>query len=380
MAVLTRDDQGEVALERGLLTGIAALRWATWVWMAVVLAIDVENSSSVSATSDARLAHPWVGVVLCAAALVVTATATVLVRTDPQRLLGLPAVGVEVVLGASLVFADPWIYQSDHSQPLGSSWVLAGIFSAGVAFAGRGGLLAGAVIGLARFVGLRLWATGEWDGDRWMSAVSSVVLYALAGVIAGFAAIKLREAEREISHARAREEVARQLHDGVLQTLAVVQRRSTDPELSSLARDQERELREYLFGDTEEPGALGPALREAARRYERHHRGRAEVIVADDVPVLAPEVVAALSGAVGEALANAGKHAEAERVTVYVEPDVAGGVFCSVKDDGPGFDPATVAEGVGIGRSIRDRIAEVGGRVEIDGRPGRGAEVRLWVP
>jgi signal transduction histidine kinase len=82
---------------------------------------------------------------------------------------------------------------------------------------------------------------------------------------------------------------------------------------------------------------------------------------------------------VGEALANAGKHGAASTVTVFVEP-VDGTLFCSVKDDGHGFDPATIAEGSGLRHSVRGRIADVGGRVEIDGRPGRGTEVRCWVP
>jgi signal transduction histidine kinase len=376
----SRAHPGEVALERGLLTGIAAFRWAAWVWMAVVLAIDVENSSSVAAGSDAKLAHAWVGVALAAVALLVTAAATVAVRVDPERLLRWPAVATEIAVGATMLFLDPWIYQSPHSQALGANWVLAGILSAGVAFAGRGGLAAGAVVGLARFAGLRLWSTDEWDGDQWMASISTVVLYAAAGAVAGFAAIKLREAERAVSDARAREAVARELHDGVLQTLAVVQRRSTDDELSGLARDQERELRAFLFGDDASTDALAPALRDAASTFERRYGGRVDVVVAPDLREPKAPVAAAVAGAVGEALANAGKHGEALHVTIYVEPTEDGGLFCSVKDDGTGFEPVTRPEGVGLGHSIRGRIDEVGGRVEVDGNPGQGTEVRLWVP
>ena len=110
-------------------------------------------------------------------------------------------------------------------------------------------------------------------------------------------------------------------------------------------------------------------------------------MVAGDLPAVPVEVASALAGAVGEALTNAGKHGRADRVTVYVEPDQSpppGGsrptlLFCSVKDDGAGFDPGAVAEGIGLSRSVRGRIAEVGGRVELVARPGAGAEVRLWV-
>ena len=78
---------------------------------------------------------------------------------------------------------------------------------------------------------------------------------------------------------------------------------------------------------------------------------------------------------------NAGKHGHAQRVTVFAEPDDAGaGVCCSVHDDGSGFEPATAREGVGLSRSIRGRMEEVGGRVEIESRPGSGTEVRLWLP
>jgi signal transduction histidine kinase len=219
------------------------------------------------------------------------------------------------------------------------------------------------------------------------SVLGTTVLYTLGGGVTGFVAIKLREAERQIAGARAREEVARTLHDGVLQTLAIVQRRSDDDELTRLAREQEIELREFLFGPP--PGAkrsrgserdVAATLRQVAAKVERMHGTRANVVTTGDLPPLSAEAITALSGAVAESLTNAAKHGEARQATVFVEPGETGGVFCSVKDDGHGFEPAVIDEGVGISRSIRGRVAEVGGRVEIDGRPGRGAEVRMWIP
>jgi signal transduction histidine kinase len=174
--------------------------------------------------------------------------------------------------------------------------------------------------------------------------------------------------------------VARHLHDGVLQTLAVVQRRADDPALVELARTQERELRYFLRSGLRAEDGLEPGLRRAATRHEETHGGRVDVVVADDVPRVDPDALAALVGAVTEALSNAGRHGRAGRVTVYAEPADEGGVACSVKDDGTGFDPATAREGMGLSRSVRGRVADVGGRVEVDSAPGRGTEVRLWVP
>lgn len=366
-------DQQEDALVRGLLAGLAGFRWLAWAWLAAVLLL-----------TRGQVDEPLVATGLAGAALAVTLGATLLLRTEPRRLLTPGVLAIEVAVAVALSVGDGIAYAGPHPQSLGSAWPLAGILTAGVAFAGRGGAAAGVLVGLGRLAGRVLEpAGGGLDGDATISALSTIVLYALAGGVAGFATVKLREAERRISVVQAREEVARTLHDGVLQTLAVVQRRAGEPELARLAREQERELRAYLFGVGVAAGGgdLGARLRAAAAQFEDRFGGTAQVVVDEDLPALVPGVVDALGGAVAESLANAGKHGGAHRVTVYAGPDDArGGVLCSVKDDGTGFDVEAVVEGVGMQRSVRGRLAEVGGRADVDGNPGHGTEVRLWVP
>lgn len=356
---------GEARLETSVLAGVAAFRWAALAWLTAVLI-----------TSRRDLARPVAAIVFVAVALAFTVGATLLLRWQSPWLLRAPTPVAELLVGFALLVADGWVYDGAHTQSLGSAWPLAGAMSLGIVVGPTGGLVAGVVLGLGRLVSTTV---DELPAPSTLSLLSTAVLYALAGGVAGFAMRRLRAAEMEISAARAREEVSRTLHDGVLQTLAVVQRRSTDADLAALAREQERELRQYLFGIKTTAGDLTAELWSAAGRFERRHGGRAEVIVVDQPGTLPSAIVEAVSGAVGEALTNAAKHGEANRVVIYVEPG-EDEVFVSVKDDGIGFDPDSVVEGVGLSRSVRGRMAEVGGRVEIDSRPGRGTEVRLWAP
>ena len=102
-------------------------------------------------------------------------------------------------------------------------------------------------------------------------------------------------------------------------------------------------------------------------------------VVGADVDV-ATESTTAVVGAVQEAITNAAKHAAPQRIVAFAEVDDDGIGVASVRDDGCGFDPSAVADGHGIGDSIRSRIDERGGRVEVISAPGRGTEVRLWMP
>jgi signal transduction histidine kinase len=367
-------------VERSVLQGLAAFRWGAWLWMATVLLVSRD-----------QLERPVVAMGLVGLALAVTVGDTILLRTDVARLCRPQPVLAELAVGALLVVCDGLVYGPDHafstSQSLGSVWPLAGILGAGVALGPVGAAASGVAVGLCRVAAVGLNGAPIDSGGKVLSLTNTVVFYALGGAAAGYLARLLRRAEHEISAARAREEVARTLHDGVLQTLAIVERRATDPALARMAREQERDLREYLFGVAKAGAAgggadtdVGPPLRAAAARCEDAFGSRVQVVVADDLPDLPPDSVAALTGAAAEAMVNAGKHGGASKVLVYVEPSEGGGVFCSVKDDGAGFDVAATPEGVGLARSIRGRMAEVGGRVEVSSSPGQGTEVVLWLP
>ena len=137
------------------------------------------------------------------------------------------------------------------------------------------------------------------------------MLYALAGGVAGYATVKLREAEREISIAQAREEVARTLHDGVLQTLAVVQRRATTPTSPGSPATRSASCASTCSAPSRAGGELGPRLRQAAARFEDHFDGRAQVVVADDLPKLSDDRGrGAGRRRVARRSTNAGKHGE----------------------------------------------------------------------
>ena len=356
-------------LEWGVARGIAVFRWLALGWAATVLVL-----------TRADVNRPAVGAALLVVALAWTTVATE-ASIRRRRLLFHPAaVVVELAIGAALLLADGLVYdRADHSQSLGSIWPLAGVLMAGVAGGPVGGAVAGSVLGLSRWLGDVI--SPNVPSASSLSLFSSGVLFTIAGAAAGAVMNRVRTAETVVAQARARDEVARTLHDGVLQTLAAVQRRSSDRELAALAREQELELRSFLAGDRTptETLDLGAALRHAAGRAERHHGLRVDVLIVDeDHPVVDPQVVEALSGAVGEALTNAAKHGAASRATVFIDVDDT--AFVSVKDDGSGFDPEVAQPGLGTTGSIHGRLASVGGSAEIDARPGSGVEVRLSAP
>ncbi len=186
---------------------------------------------------------------------------------------------------------------------------------------------------------------------------------------------------RERIRSDERAEVAAHLHDSVLQTLALVQRRADDPrEVVRLARMQERELRSWLLeGERADDGAgsLGAALEQVAAEVETEHGVPVEVVRVRDCPAagLQPLLLAAR-----EAIVNAVRHSGASSVAVYLEVE-SQRVSVFVRDRGRGFDPAEVAaDRRGISGSIVDRLARAGGVAEVRSTPGEGTEIEMSLP
>jgi signal transduction histidine kinase len=181
-------------------------------------------------------------------------------------------------------------------------------------------------------------------------------------------------AERVRSQERA--ELAAHLHDSVLQTLALMQKRADDPrEVAALARRQERELRAWLNGRRPDEASLAAALEAAATEVEGDHGVPVEVVTVGDGPL--DERGAALVAAAREALVNAAKFAGPEPISVYAEVE-GERVEVFVRDRGPGFDPGAVpADRRGLRESIVGRMERHGGRATLHSVPGQGTEVEL---
>lgn len=245
----------------------------------------------------------------------------------------------------------------------------------------RGGFGVALVLGAAL---IALSGSGALDAASDALITSLVVVLAIGLILAPFLwrlgrNLAAERSERIRSQERA--ELAAHLHDSVLQTLTLVQKRADDPRaVAQLARRQERELRSWLFASerADAGGDLAAALRSAAAEVEDAHGVPVEVVAVGDAP--RGERADALVAAAREAIVNAAKFApDAGPVAVYAELD-EGRAQVFVRDRGPGFDPQAVpADRRGLRESIIGRMERWGGNATVRSAPGVGTEVALEI-
>ena len=270
-------------------------------------------------------------------------------------------------------------------MPVTGIWVAGPVLAWAVQYGRRAGVFAALVLSGCDFL-LR--------SEAITVVLNGVVLLLLAGVVVGHLARLATEVEAERRHvleveaaSRERERLARDIHDSVLQVLAMVQRRGAEAggeaaELGRLAGQQEAALRSLVGGGQ---AASGPG--------DVDLRALVLPIASDQVTVSAPaqavrlEKTAAgeLASAIRAALDNVRRHCgEQARVWVLVE-DEPGLVTVTVRDDGPGIPDGRLAEAAAAGRlgvshSICGRLRDLGGSATIRSVPGEGTEVELRLP
>lgn len=211
---------------------------------------------------------------------------------------------------------------------------------------------------------------------------------------------QLLEQAREAGILEERQRLAREIHDTLAQGLIGIitqleafeggqelqpDRKRHLENAKRLARESLREARrsvQALRPGPLEKGGLPQALLETAQSWSSLHGVRAEVTTSGDPIPLAPQVEAALLRTAQEALSNVAKHAQASRVglTLSYMDEL---VVLDIRDDGVGFQALEPGEGAiaGFGlASMRQRLSQVGGSLEIESEPGGGTAISARVP
>ncbi|HEY3688887.1 MAG TPA: DUF5931 domain-containing protein [Pseudonocardiaceae bacterium] len=289
------------------------------------------------------------------------------------------------LMGSSaLVLSTEQLTEVAHRTPL-----LTTVWASGpvVAVAVHAGRVAGAMFGVAVAV-VDVWVRGFFSIDLARDAILLVgtgFVLGLAATAARRAGEQLRRAARAEAAATERERLARSVHDSVVQVLARMRARSGQldgeaGELARLAGEQEIALR-YLFSTTT-PGATGE--QDLANAVQRLASPRVEVSVPATAVLLPAADVDELVAVVREALANTARHGGPEAKSWVLVEDLDDEVVLSVRDDGPGVDSRQLVGAqydgrMGVSRSIRGRVADLGATLTLDTGPGRGTEweVRL---
>jgi signal transduction histidine kinase len=365
-----------VASAEPLWRAIAVYRFASIGYAVLLVVINRADYS--------RPGWAWVVIAAMTAWTVVTTVAYAHPERRTRRLLS-----ADLAVTAGLLLSTAALqYPSAMKHgvmPVTAIWVAGPVLAWAVQYGRRAGAIAALVLSGCDFL-LR--------SEAITVVLNGVVLLLLAGVVVGHLARLAAEVETERRHvleveaaSRERERLARDIHDSVLQVLAMVQRRGAEAggeaaELGRLAGQQEAALRS-LVGEGQ--AASGPG--------DVDLRALVLPIGSDQVTVSAPaqavrlEKTAAseLTSAIRAAVDNVRRHCgEQARAWVLVE-DEPGLVTVTIRDDGPGIRDGRLAEAaaagrLGISHSICGRLRDLGGSASIRSGPGEGTEVELRLP
>lgn len=220
----------------------------------------------------------------------------------------------------------------------------------------------------------------------WLVTAYGVTVLLLGALRRGADALA-RESELAGRNAQ-RKQTADACHDNVLGTLSVIVRRARAKpdvaanelaDIAALAQECARGLRDTLSSGVHASAGLYVACEQLAAALGQRTTMDVRLIIDGPEPSLDAEVEKALVAAIGEAVRNAERHSGARSLVVTITVTDAE-VCARVRDDGSGFDPDAPSDGYGVQRSIRGRLAEVGGSCRLATHEGRGTIWEFTVP
>lgn len=327
----------------------------------------------------------------CIAVMVVATPLLILAYRAPERR-GPVLLVIDLALAVGLLLITPVAKGEWFHATIPSYWIVGALLAWAVRYGWRGGTAAAVLLG-----GVDLLSRADVAQKDW----GNVFLMLLGGSLVGFLceSLKVMAAERDLAQREAavsaeRARLARVVHDGVLQVLALVQRRGGElggeaAELGRLAGEQEQALRTLIRSQDAVSGrgigraAGGPADLAAALGALESRPGT-EVALPGGAVELPPRVVAEVEAVVRACLDNVAVHVgEDARAWVLLE-DLGDRVEVSVRDEGPGIPEGRLEraehEGrLGVSESIQGRIRDLGGEALLDSG-GYGTEWTFVVP
>ena len=290
-----------------------------------------------------------------------------------------------VALGA--IWISPYVKGESMNATLPGFWVMGVVLAWAALWRWPGGLVAALAVSLAD-LSLR----DEFS----QKAYGNIFLLVLGGAIVGFLSELLQQtaaqrdrAERAAAAARERQRLARVVHDGVLQVLALVQRRAPElgpdgRELGRLAGEQEVRLRGLVQQESRQVAApLGD--RDLGELLAGLQTARVHVALPGTPVVLPAERADEVTAAVEACLSNVRHHVGPDAEAWVLLEELEDRWVVSVRDAGPGIPEgrlvASAAEGrLGVRQSIVGRIEDLGGTATLHSSPDQGTEWELCVP
>lgn len=297
---------------------------------------------------------------------------------------------VIALMASTRLVADPEWYQHHQTLPT-TLWATNAVISAAI----LGGPWLGITSGVA-VSGASAIIRDQVNLDLWRDATAPVLVS--VGLALGLATTTARRAHHQLEHAvrlaaatEERERLAREVHDGVLQVLAMVRRRGSElgggaAELAELAGEQEVKLRMLISeqGYSVRAG-VGGRIIDLSPLLTVHASTTVSVSIPADPVTLERDRAIELAAIVDNALSNTALHAGSGTKAYVLLEDLPDEVIVSIRDDGAGIPAgrlaAAQAEGrMGVSKSILGRVEVLGGTATLHTGPGEGTEWEITVP